>query len=50
MKPEEDFKTTYARLKARRDAIRAGVRNPRPERTPLSLSFSRKSKPKQGVK
>lgn len=50
MKPEEDFKTTYARLPARRDAIRAGIRNPRPERTPFALPFSRKSKKGKGVK
>jgi len=42
----EPAKAAIARLKARRDAIRAGVRNPRPATTPLALSFSKKSKPR----
>jgi hypothetical protein len=44
---EEPFRVKLARLKARRDAIRKGVRNPRPARTPLSVSWSRKSKPRK---
>lgn len=44
----DDFKTTYARLKAWRDAIRASRQSPRPKKTPFSRPFSRKSKPKGG--
>lgn len=38
----ETFKAKLARLRAKRDAIRAGIRNPRPARTPFSLPFRRK--------
>lgn len=38
----ETFKATLARLKAKRDAIRAGVKSHRPARTPFSLPFARK--------
>ena len=41
----EDFKTTYTRLRAKRDAIRAGKKNPRPERTPFAMTW--KAKPKR---
>jgi hypothetical protein len=44
MKKEPDFKTGYARLKAKRDSLRNTTRNPRPAKTPLSVSFSRRSK------
>lgn len=45
----EPTKTTIARLRAKRDAIRAGVRNPRPAVTPMALSFSKKSKPRKAI-
>jgi hypothetical protein len=47
MKRDESFKTTYARLKAKRDAIKSGIRNPRPARKPISLSFAKRSKPRK---
>ena len=41
---DEDFKTTYARLRAKRDAIRAGRKSPRPISTPFALSWKAKRK------
>jgi hypothetical protein len=47
--PESDFKTTYARLRAKRDAIKGAVKNPRAAKTPFALSFSKRSKPRKGA-
>jgi hypothetical protein len=46
---EESHKVIYARLKAKRDKIKSGIRNPRPANTPLSVSWSKRSKPRKEV-
>jgi hypothetical protein len=45
--PPDDFKTTYARLKAWRDALRRGGKNRRDRATPFKRAFSPRSKPRE---
>lgn len=49
----EPTSVTIARLRAKRDAIRGGKKNPRPVKTPFAYSLptkKRKPKPKENAK